>query len=232
MALLWSGTARAQTNGTIRGTVVDQSGAVVPGTVITVVLSGTDTRRSVTADKDGSFDIPELTVGSYELSADAKGFKKYVEKDVLVTIGHVNLVTVNLVVGGSADTVTVEANAAQVETTSTQLGAVMTDTAIRELPMATRNAYSLLQLQPGVQSQVGADLFLGSDNAGAVSVNGGRGRSNNYQHIRRGIRAQLRVSGKRGYEIRNEQYSWRFLRVPPQPGAQLSRILRSLPAGL
>jgi len=82
-------TARAQTNGTIRGTVVDQSGAVVPGTVITVVLGGTDTRRSVTADKDGSFDIPELTVGSYELSADAKGFKKYVEKDVLVTIGHV-----------------------------------------------------------------------------------------------------------------------------------------------
>jgi hypothetical protein len=180
VALLWGGTARAQTNGTIRGTVVDQSGAVVPGTVITVVLSGTDTRRSVTADKDGSFDIPELTVGSYELSADAKGFKKYVEKDIVVTIGHVNLVTVNLVVGGSADTVTVEANAAQVETTSTQLGAVMTDTAIRELPMATRNAYSLLQLQPGVQSQVGADLFLGSDNAGAVSVNGGRGRSNNY----------------------------------------------------
>ncbi len=180
VALLWGGTARAQTNGTIRGTVVDQSGAVVPGTVVTVVLSGTDTRRSVTADKDGSFDIPELTVGSYELSADAKGFKKYVERDVVVTIGHVNLVTVNLVVGGSADTVTVEANAAQVETTSTQLGAVMTDTAIRELPMATRNAYSLLQLQPGVQSQVGADLFLGSDNAGAVSVNGGRGRSNNY----------------------------------------------------
>src|SRR6202046_1370017 len=180
VALFWSAIARAQTNGTIRGTVVDQSGAVVPGTVIKVVLSGTDTTRSVSADKDGSFDIPELAVGSYELSAEAKGFKKYVEKDVVVTIGHVNLVTVNLVIGGAADTVTVEANAAQVETTSTQLGAVMTDTAIRELPMATRNAYSLLQLQPGVQSQVGADLFLGSDNAGAVSVNGGRGRSNNY----------------------------------------------------
>ena len=179
-AFLCGGTAWAQTNGTIRGTVVDQSGAVVPGTVITVVLSGTDNTRSVTSDKDGAFDIPELTVGSYELSAESKGFKKYVEKDIVVTIGHVNLVTVTLAVGGSADTVTVEANAAQVETTSTQLGAVMTDTAIRELPMATRNAYSLLQLQPGVQSQVGADLFLGSDNAGAVSVNGGRGRSNNY----------------------------------------------------
>jgi Carboxypeptidase regulatory-like domain/TonB dependent receptor len=177
---LLSGTAWAQTNGTIRGTIVDQSGAVVPAVTVTVKMTGTDSTRTVTSDSSGAFDIPELAVGSYELSADAKGFKKYLEKDIVVTIGHVNLVTVNLVIGGSADTVTVEANAAQVETTSTQLGAVMTDTAIRELPMATRNAYSLLQLQPGVQSQVGADLFLGSDNAGAVSVNGGRGRSNNY----------------------------------------------------
>ncbi len=99
---------------------------------------------------------------------------------MVVTIGHVNFITVTLQVGGPADTVTVEANAAQVETTSTQLGAVMTDTSIRELPLNTRNAYQLLQLQPGVQSQLGADLFYGSDNPGVVSVNGGRGRSNNY----------------------------------------------------
>jgi hypothetical protein len=180
VALLSSRTARAQTNGTIRGTVLDQTGAVVPGTTVTVKLSGKETTRSVTADKDGAFDIPELEVGNYDLTAEAKGFKRFVSKDVVVSIGHVNLVTVNLQLGGSTETVTVEANAAQVETTSTQLGAVVTETAIRELPMATRNAYSLLQLQPGVQSQVGADLFLGSDNAGAVSVNGGRGRSNNY----------------------------------------------------
>ena len=56
----------------------------------------------------------------------------------------------------------------------------MTDAPIRELPLNTRNAYQLLQLQPGVQSQLGADLFVGSDNPGVVSVNGGRGRSNNY----------------------------------------------------
>ena len=180
VAFLLGGAAWGQTNGTIRGTVVDQSGAVVPGTVITVVLAGTDGTRSVTADKDGAFDIPELAVGSYNLSADAPGFKKFVTKDIVVTIGHVNLVTVNLQLGGSSETVTVEANAAQVETTSTQLGAVMNDTSIRELPLNSRNAYALLQLQPGVQSQLGADLFAGSENPGVVSVNGGRGRSNNY----------------------------------------------------
>src|SRR3984885_672469 len=180
LAFLLGGAAWGQKNGTIRGTVVDQSGAVVPGTVITVVLVGTDSTRSVTADKDGAFDIPELSIGSYDLTAEAKGFKKYVEKNVVVTIGHVNLVTATLAIGGSTETVTVEANAAQVETTSTQIGAVMTDTSIRELPLNTRNAYALLQLQPGVQSQLGADLFAGSENPGVVSVNGGRGRSNNY----------------------------------------------------
>ncbi len=172
--------AWAQTNGEIRGTVNDPSGATVPGATITAVLKGTDTPRTVTADKDGSFVIPELAVGSYDVTAEAQGFKKFVTKDVVVSIGHVNFITVTLQIGGAADTVTVEANAAQVETTSTQLGAVMTDTAIVELPMNTRNAYSLLQLQPGVQSQLGNDLFYGSNNEGAVSVNGGRGRSNNY----------------------------------------------------
>jgi hypothetical protein len=178
--LLGSGAAWGQTNGEIRGTVNDPSGAVVPGASITATLTGTDTRRTVTSDKDGAFVMPELEVGSYDVSTDAQGFKKSLTKDVVVTIGHVNFITVTLQIGGAADTVTVEANAAQVETTSTQLGAVMTDTAIAQLPMNTRNAYSLLQLQPGVQSQLGNDLFFGSDNAGAVSVNGGRGRANNY----------------------------------------------------
>src|SRR5580704_2004279 len=138
LAFLCGGAAWGQTNGTIRGTVVDQSGAVVPGA--TVTLTGTAGTRSATADKDGAFDIPELAVGSYDLTAEAKGFKKFVAKDVVVTIGHVNLVTVNLQLGGSSETVTVEANAVQVETTSTQLGAVMTDASIRELPLNTRNA--------------------------------------------------------------------------------------------
>src|ERR1700723_2159236 len=178
--LFGCGAAWGQTNGSIRGIVNDPSGAVVQGATITAILTGTDSQRSVTSDKDGAFDIPELAVGSYDLSADAQGFKKFIVKGVVVSIGHVNFVTVTLPIGRANDTVTVEANATQVETTSTQLGAVMTDQSIRELPLNSRSAYALLQLQPGVQSQLGADLFAGSDNVGAVSVNGGRGRANNY----------------------------------------------------
>ncbi|HTV57439.1 MAG TPA: carboxypeptidase regulatory-like domain-containing protein [Verrucomicrobiae bacterium] len=175
-----AGIALGQTNGEIRGVVNDPSGASIPNAQIRATLTGTDSTRTVVSGQDGSFDIPELPVGTYDVYADANGFKKFVAKGVVVSIGHVNFLTLTLQVGTSQQTVTVEANAVQVETTSTQLGAVMTSQAIRELPLNTRNTYQLLQLQPGVQSQLGADLFYGSSNPGVVSVNGGRGRANNY----------------------------------------------------
>jgi hypothetical protein len=172
--------AVGQTTGAIRGEVRDPSGALVPGAMLTATLAGTETSRTAATDADGAFEIPELAVGNYTVTAHATGFRNFSASDVVVTIGHVTVVDVALAVGAASDTITVQANATQVETTSTQIGAVMTETSVRELPLSTRDTYQLLQLQPGVQSQVGADLFYGSDNAGVVSVNGGRGRSNNY----------------------------------------------------
>jgi outer membrane receptor protein involved in Fe transport len=172
--------AFAQTNGVIRGTVKDPSGAVVQGATVTASQAGTSAARSATTDKDGDFEIPEVAVGAYSVTVEARGFKKYVAKEVGVSIGHVTVVNILLQIGEAAETVTVEAQAGQVETTSTQLGAVVNDRAATELPLNTRDVYQLLQLQPGVQSQVGANLFYGSSNAGVVSVNGGRGRANDY----------------------------------------------------
>src|SRR5271157_5408884 len=179
-SLLGAIPAFAQTTGEIRGNVKDPSGAVIPNASVTATLVGTNTSRTVNSAGDGDYTLPQLAVGVYSVTGDAQGFKKFVAKDVVVSIGHVTVVNITLQIGAAAETITVEANAAQVETSSTQIGAVMTDTAIRELPLSTRNTYQLLQLQPGVQSQVGADLFYGSDSPGVVSVNGGRGRSNNY----------------------------------------------------
>jgi len=140
----------AQTTGAIRGEVRDPSGALVQGAILKATLSGTNVVRSAASGTDGSFEIPECAVGNYELTAEASGFKKFVAHGVDVSIGHVAVLDITLEVGGSTQTVTVQANAIQVETTSTQLGAVMTDTAVRELPLSTRDTYQLLQLQPGV----------------------------------------------------------------------------------
>ena len=175
-----NGNASGQTNGEIRGSVKDPLGAIIQGANVTATVAGTDTVRTAVTGQEGDFDIPELPVGSYSVSAEVQGFKRYVAKDVVVSIGHVTVVNMTLEIGGKSETVVVVANATQVETTSTQIGAVMTDSSVRQLPLSTRNTYQLLQLQPGVQSQLGADLFYGSDNPGVVSVNGGRGRSNNY----------------------------------------------------
>jgi hypothetical protein len=83
-------------------------------------------------------------------------------------------------VGQTKEVVEVTSEAPLVETTSTQMGAVVNSRAVVQLPLNARDTYQLLQLQPGVQSQTGSDLFYGSNNAGVVSVNGGRGRANNF----------------------------------------------------
>ena len=95
-SLAFCAAAMGQTNGAIRGIVNDPSGAVVPGVTVTATLTGQATPRIVTSDKDGAFDIPELPVGTYDVSAEATGFKKFLAKDVVVTIGHVNFITVTL----------------------------------------------------------------------------------------------------------------------------------------
>jgi len=67
-----------------------------------------------------------------------------------------------------------------VETGNAQVGVVMSEVEVSQLPLKSRDTFELLQLQPGVQSTLGSDLFFGSDRPGVVSVSGGRTRSNNY----------------------------------------------------
>jgi hypothetical protein len=175
-----SGSAVAQTTGEIRGIVKDATGAAVPGAMLTARLADTNAARWTTSSNAGEFGFAELPVGNYSLTASAPGFAESDTPGVEVQLGHVTRLDVELKLGTRQETVVVHADTAAVETQSTQLGAVMTQTAVRELPLITRDTYQLLQLQPGVQSQLGADLFYGSADPGVVSVNGGRGRSNNY----------------------------------------------------
>jgi hypothetical protein len=169
----------AQTTGNLRGTVKDPSGLVIAEAKVTATLEGTSTSRTATTDAKGDFVIPTLPVGPYTVEIETTGFKKFVQH-VDITLGHVVVVDATLQIGEVTQSVTAEAEAPLVETTSTQLGAVMNSRAVVNLPLNTRDTYQLLQLQPGVQSQQGYSLFAGSENAGVVSVNGGRGRANNF----------------------------------------------------
>ena len=180
LAVIAIGCAFAQTTGTIQGTVKDSTGSLVPGAKVTAKLEGAAVTRSVASDSRGEFVLPTVPVGQYTIEIEATGFKKFVQAHVEVTLGHVINVNAVLELGEVTQTVEVQAQGVQVETTSTQLGAVVNSRAVVNLPLNSRDTYQLLQLQPGVQSQQGYDLFAGSENAGVVSVNGGRGRSNNF----------------------------------------------------
>jgi outer membrane receptor protein involved in Fe transport len=181
MSLLAPSRTKAQsTGGRIRGTVTDPSGGAVVAAKVTLINEATNTTRETQTSATGEYIFLEVPVGSYEIDIVGTGFKRYQRKGIVLVLNEIASVDVTLQVGGSTETVEVTGAPPVIDTTTTQLGAVMTDQSVRELPLSTRNTYQLLQLQPGVQSQLGADLFYGSDNPGVVSVNGGRGRSNNY----------------------------------------------------
>ncbi len=173
-------TSAQSTGGRILGRVADPSGAVLAGVRVTATNEATGVSRDAETNDSGDYGFPQVPVGTYTLSFDLKGFKTNVRKGILVDLNQVITLNSVLQVGETKETVEVTSEAPMVDTTSTQLGAVMDSRQVSQLPLNSRDTYQLLQLQPGVQGVGGADLFYGSNTAGAVSVNGGRGRSNNF----------------------------------------------------
>src|SRR3984893_1109803 len=178
---LFNPTGSAQsTGGRVRGTVTDASGGAVGEVTVRLVNTATNVTREAVTSPTGEYLFLEVPVGAYQIEISQSGFKKFVRKDITVDLNAVVSVDIVLAVGGSTETVEVTGAPPVVDTSSTQLGAVVGERASTQLPLNQRDVYQLLQLQPGVQSQLGNDTFYGSDKPGVVTVNGGRGRSNNY----------------------------------------------------
>ncbi len=170
------------TGGRILGRVADPSGAVLSGVKVTATNDATGVSRDATSGDSGDYGFPDLAVGTYTLTFELTGFKKDVHKAITLDINQVITLNMTMQLGQAQEVVDVTSEAPLVDTTSTQLGAVVNNRSVNELPLNARDSYQFLQLQPGVQSQLGSSggTFYGSDSAGAVSVNGGRGRSNNF----------------------------------------------------
>ncbi|HJZ63380.1 MAG TPA: carboxypeptidase regulatory-like domain-containing protein [Candidatus Acidoferrum sp.] len=181
LALLFAPLTMGQsTGGRIRGTVTDQTGGAVAAVKVQLVNESTHATREVQSNENGEFIFIEVPVGTYEITASQTGFKKYVRKGIPLNLNEVLTVDIPLQLGGGSETVEVTGAPPIIDTTSTQLGAVVNERSSTQLPLNQRDVFQLLQLQPGVQSQIGNNLFYGSDKPGVVTVNGGRGRSNNY----------------------------------------------------
>jgi hypothetical protein len=171
-----------QTTASIRGKVIDASGAVVRNASITATQVDTDFSRTAQSDSLGNFIFVELPVGSYHLEAEAKDFRKFVQEGITLHVNQTASVTVQLAVGSTTQTVEVNANASMIEPTSTNLGTTVGDREVLDLPLNGRHFTQLGVLQPGVVpitpglAQAGGTLRDGQ----AYAVNGQRPESNNF----------------------------------------------------
>jgi hypothetical protein len=170
------------TGGRILGRVSDPTGAVLGGTKVTATNDATGVVQDAACNESGDYSFPNLPVGTYSLSFDLTGFKKAVRHGIVLDVNQVITLNMTMQLGTAQEVVDVTSEAPLVDTTSTQLGAVVNNRSVNELPLNARDSYQFLQLQPGVQSQLGSSggTFYGSDSAGSVSVNGGRDRANNF----------------------------------------------------
>ncbi len=177
-SIMWA----QSTGGRILGRVADPTGAVLAGVQVTLTNQATAVSRSALTNDSGDYTFVEVVPGTYKVEFEHPGFKKNSQSNVIVDVNQVVTLNSVLQLGQVQDVVEVTSAAPQVDTTSTQLGAVINDRSVNELPLNTRDTYQFLQLQPGVQAQLGSSgsLFFGSDDAGSVSVNGGRTRANNF----------------------------------------------------
>jgi len=139
----------AQSTATIVGVVRD-SGGVLPGATVTVRNVDTGLTRSVPTGGDGAFRFPALPVGPYEIRAELSGFRTSVRSGVRLLVGQEAVLDMVLELGSIQETVTVNGEAPLVETTTSALGAVVTEAEIASLPLEGRNYIGLTMMQPGV----------------------------------------------------------------------------------
>lgn len=164
------------------GKVSDITGAVINGVKVTLINRATGAGVDTTTNESGDFAFVAVTPGSYRVEYSLQGFKKFVRNSITVDVNQVVTLNATLQPGGAQEVVEVTGEAPQVETSSTQIGAVINNRSVNDLPLNARDTYQFLQLQPGVQTQLGSSgsLFYGANSTGSVSVNGGRGRANNF----------------------------------------------------
>lgn len=172
--------APAQVNsaGSIAGQVNDTTGAVVPNATIIAVQSQTNVQWKTITGDTGNYTFPNLPVGTYTLSAQKEGFSKEQINSVILNVGDELRTNFALKVGAISDTVQVSSNAVNVDTESGNIGDVVSAQSIESLPLVTRNFVELVELVPGVSSDIGDDVGFASYSSLAISVNGVRNNAN------------------------------------------------------
>lgn len=217
-------------SGSILGVASDTSGAVVANASISCTSEETGVVRKAVTDGTGAYLFPALPVGNYDLEASSPGFRTEVRKGVAVTVGASVAVNFTLAVGATEQKVEVTAEAPQVNTTDASVGGLVSETAIRSLPLNGRDWLQLATLQPGVTGGIGQSSVTGGGRAATgngvfLSIAGGRPTDNvftvdnlivnDYANASpgSGLGINLGVDGIREFRVLTEEYTAQYGRT-------------------
>jgi outer membrane receptor protein involved in Fe transport len=181
IVLFFASAANAQTfRGTILGTVTDSTGAAIPGAAVAVKNVNTGLSRTVSTSEDGIYSVPELPIGTYTVTVEKAGFKQGVVTGLKVEVSSEVRADVALQTGEVSQRIEVTGDELpQVESTSNVLGGIVESKVVTNLPVNGRDYQKLIYLVPGVAGS--PDQITDSPGSfGVFSVNGARGRSNNF----------------------------------------------------
>ncbi len=182
----------AGVGGRVSGTVRDASNAVVANATVTATNVETGVQHQITTNGQGFYSFPDLPIGRYQLAIQMQGFKPYQRTGITIDANSALTVDAVLEIGERSDVVMVIENPLQVETTSTQIGEVITAERMTAVPLNGRSYTDLLILQPGVApatsitsdtvQDVGASVLSpsGDLNPGTISINGQREFANSF----------------------------------------------------
>jgi hypothetical protein len=163
------------------GTVRDRTGAVLPKAVVTIRNVDTNIARTAPANDVGDYVVTNLPVGRYEVSTELAGFKKYVQGPITLEVDQTARVDLTLEPGSLSESVTVEATSPMVESDRSQVGKVVENQMVVEVPLNGRNFLELAQLLPGMTDGApGNSVVRDRQDGAALTSNGQRAEGNNY----------------------------------------------------
>ena len=134
----------------VRGTVTDKSGAAVANAKVTVSNPAQALVRTVQSGPEGTYEFVQLPPGSYQISVEMEGFRRYEQKGIQLLVNTPSTLNPTLDVGTGTETVEVTSEAPAVNTTDATIGNAFSEHQVKELPLEGRNVPDLLSLQNGV----------------------------------------------------------------------------------
>ncbi len=134
----------------LRGTILDKSGAVVAGATVKLTAAELSVERTVVSTATGAYEFPSLPPGTYALRVEAGGFRAHDQKNIQLLVNNPATVNVTLEVGSTTETVEVSAIGQTLNTTDASIGVAFGENQVKQLPLESRNVGDLLSLQAGV----------------------------------------------------------------------------------